>query len=78
EEPVVDEPAAVEVEPAAVFEPFESAPVVARADPFGVVRLEFLSEQPKGVLTLYVGGEQAFSRPFRFFQRKGLMRRRGV
>ncbi|MDH3255629.1 MAG: protein kinase [Acidobacteriota bacterium] len=63
---------------APVFEPFESPPVVSIAAPYGTVRIDFRSERPRGVVTLYLGDEQILHRPFRFVEKKSLLRRKGV
>jgi hypothetical protein len=73
--PVVEEPP-----PTAAFETFN--PVVERApaveETFGTVRIDFQSQVPRGVLTLYSGQEQILRRSFRFVEKKGFLRRRGV
>jgi serine/threonine protein kinase len=72
----VEEPIVVESAP--VFEAFESAPEEPWVDPFGTMRIDFRSERPRGVLTLYLNGEQILRRPFRFVEKQGLLRRKGV
>ena len=70
--PVADEP-----QPPP-FEPFElDAPPAAPAPPpFGRLKIDFQSQLPRGVLTIYAGGAQILSREYRFFdRRRGLLRR---
>jgi hypothetical protein len=72
----VEEPVVEESPP--VFEAFESPPEDPWIDPFGTMRIDFSSERPRGVLTLYLNGEQILRRPFRFVEKRGLLRRQGV
>ncbi|RMH20543.1 MAG: hypothetical protein D6696_07905, partial [Acidobacteria bacterium] len=46
-----------------------AAPAAAR----GTLRIDFFSELPEGVLTVYAGPEQIYQQPFSFFD-KGLFR----
>jgi hypothetical protein len=70
EDDLVEEAFVIEVPQVVSSEPW--------VDPFGTIRIDFRSERPKGVLTLYLDGEQIFRRSFRFVEKKGLIRRRGV
>jgi hypothetical protein len=38
------------------------------------LRIDFFTEQPEGVLTIYAGGKQILGEPFRFYKRTGLFR----
>ena len=71
DEPIVEEQAPVE-------ETSELPSEEPWIDPFGTLRIDLQSERPKGVVTLYHDGEQIFRRAFRFVERRGLIRRRGV
>jgi serine/threonine protein kinase len=78
--PAVETPVAEEPPPTAAFETF--SPVVERApvveETFGTLRIDFQSQVPRGVLTLYSGQEQILRRSFRFVEKRGFLRRRGV
>ncbi len=43
----------------------------------GDLRIDFYSEAPRGVLTVYVNGTQRLNRAFRFVEKKSLLRRKG-
>jgi len=47
-------------------------------DPLGTLKIDFYSESPRGVLTLYSGDDQIFRREFRFVERKGFLRKKGI
>jgi serine/threonine-protein kinase len=72
--------AAAAVEAAPRFEPFSVSEAAAPppADPLGTLRIDFQSEVPRGVLTVYLGSEQILRREFSFFERRNLFRRRAV
>jgi serine/threonine protein kinase len=75
----VEEDVAEEREEAApVVELLEALPVAVPADPMAAIRIDFLSQLPKGVLTVYAGEEQLLLRRFRFFERRGFLLRKGV
>jgi serine/threonine protein kinase len=70
-----EEPGEEPEESPGVAEALEVLPVAAWADPMATVGIDFVSERPKGVLTLYAGEDQLLLRRFRFFERRGLFRR---
>ena len=47
-----------------------------RATTPATLRVDFFTEQPEGVLTIYVDGKQILGEPFRFYKRTGLFRSR--
>jgi eukaryotic-like serine/threonine-protein kinase len=75
EEPVA-EPVAAEPQ----FAPFTvtQVPAVAEPEPFGTLKVDFSSESPKGVLTIYEGDQQIVRREFSFFEKHGLFRRKAT
>ena len=50
-----------------------SAPSQAAAGP-ATLRIDFFTELPEGVLTIYAGPKQILGEPFRFYKRTGLFR----
>jgi serine/threonine-protein kinase len=53
-----------------------AAPVAAAPAPAPRVRVEFTSEAPEGVLTIYAGGEELLRRGFSYYEPGGLLGRR--
>ncbi len=58
--------------------PTRVAAPVAVAAGSGDLRVDFYSERPRGVLTVYADSQQVLNRPFRFFEKKKMLRRQGV
>ena len=78
-EPVVEIVIAPEPEPEPLrieqpIQPPEVAPVARYAD----LKVDFYSERPRGVVTVYREESQVIRRPFRFSEKKGFMRTKGV
>ncbi len=65
--------------PAVVLEPVQPPvePVVVPTGP-ATLTVAFRSQRPRGVVTVYVGDEQVLRRSFRFFEKKGLLRRKAA
>jgi serine/threonine protein kinase/tetratricopeptide (TPR) repeat protein len=67
-------------QPAAAAPPTAAQPVTpATADPAveqrpATLRVDFFTEQPEGVLSIYAGGQRIVSEPFEFYKRSGLRR----
>ncbi|HXT49430.1 MAG TPA: serine/threonine-protein kinase [Thermoanaerobaculia bacterium] len=70
--PAATTPAARPAAPAATAAP--SAEAQAAASGPATLRIEFLTELPEGVLTIYAGQRQILGEPFRFYKRSGLFR----
>jgi serine/threonine-protein kinase len=75
-----EELAAAAVEEAPRFEPFTvtEPPPPPPVNPFGTLKIDFQSEVPRGVVTVYQGSEQILRREFSFFERRSLFRRKAT
>lgn len=76
--PVAEETAPAKEESQPFTPPVQETRAIPAAPGRGDLRIDFYSEKPRGVLTVYVGRQQIFNRPFRFFEKMSLLRRRGV
>jgi Protein kinase domain len=72
--------AAAAAEEAPKFEPFTvtEAPPPPPVNPFGTLKIDFQSEVPRGVVTIYQASEQILRREFSFFERRSLFRRKAT
>jgi hypothetical protein len=66
-----------EPEPLRIEQPIEP-PEAPPATRFAHLKVDFYSELPRGVVTVYREETQILRRPFRFVQKKGFMRSKGV
>ena len=64
-------------EPVRVVQPIQP-PVREEVPSHSDLKVDFYSDLPRGVLTVYQGEAQVLRRPFRFVEKKGFMRSRGV
>ena len=51
-----------------------AAPATGAATQAATLRIDFFTELPEGVLTIYAGQRQILGEPFRFYKRTGLFR----
>lgn len=76
-EEVVSAPEPEPEQPLRIAQPIQppAAPPAAR---FADLKVDFYSERPRGVLTVYREDSQILRRPFRFAEKRGFMRTKGV